>query len=58
MISVWTSQVPHKQEDYLDNLWMQIQQLKKDKWLEHHIIRVYIHFEDIFNNAQQHNISK
>lgn len=58
MISVWSSELPHKQEDYLDKLWLQIQQLAKDKWLEQHIIRVYINFQPLFKDSTQHNIPK
>jgi nuclear cap-binding protein subunit 1 len=56
-IRVWHSDNPHPQEDYLDCLWAQISKLKSDKWVEHHIIRVYHAFGGTLEqSALQHNL--
>lgn len=58
MLKVWSSSNPHPQEDYIDCLWAQINKLKRDKWLEHHIVRIYTCFKANFNDAIAHTLPK
>lgn len=58
MLRVWTSPIPHSQEDYLDCLWTQIQKLQRDRWLEHHIVRIYASFKSILNEGIAHNLPR
>lgn len=58
MLRVWSSKEPHIQEDYLDCLWMQIQKLRRDKWIEHHIVRPYTFFKTTFNEGIGHILPK
>lgn len=55
-LKVWQSNVPHIQEEYLDCLWAQINKLRSDKWVEHHILRPYLAFDGILCEALQHSI--
>jgi nuclear cap-binding protein subunit 1 len=55
-LKVWHTETPHPQEEYLDCLWAQISKLKSDKWVEHHIIRVYHAFGGTLQDALQHNL--
>lgn len=55
-LKVWHSDNPHPQEEYLDCLWNQIIKLKADKWVEQHIYRPYIHFDNILCESLQHNV--
>ena len=57
MLRVWASDEPHPQVDYLDSLWEQLQLLKDDNWIEHHILRPYASFGETLKDAQQHNLS-
>ncbi|GFT18086.1 nuclear cap-binding protein subunit 1 [Nephila pilipes] len=55
-LKVWQSNIPHVQEEYLDCLWAQINKLRSDKWVEHHILRPYLAFDGILCEALQHGI--
>ncbi|XP_028406965.1 nuclear cap-binding protein subunit 1-like [Dendronephthya gigantea] len=57
-LRVWSSDHPHLQEEYLDCLWAQIQKLKNDNWVEHHIRRPYLAFAETFSEALQHPLPK
>ncbi|KAG8181043.1 hypothetical protein JTE90_024789 [Oedothorax gibbosus] len=57
-LKVWQINVPHVQEEYLDCLWAQINKLRSDKWVEHHILRPYLAFDGILCEALQHSIPK
>lgn len=41
---------------YLDCLWAQINKLRSDKWVEHHILRPYLAFDGVLCEALQHSI--
>ncbi len=56
MLQVWSSGSPHPQEDYLDSLWTQIVNLKKNQWRETHILRLYGCFQTTLNTATQHDL--
>ncbi|OTF74987.1 nuclear cap-binding protein subunit 1-like protein [Euroglyphus maynei] len=56
-LKVWHSDNPHPQEEYLGCLWNQISKLREEKWVEHHIYRPYIHFDNVLCEALQHNVS-
>ena len=53
-LRVWSSDHPHLQEEYLDCLWAQVQKLKNDNWVEHHIRKPYLAFAEPFADAFQH----
>ncbi|KAL1117700.1 hypothetical protein AAG570_004015 [Ranatra chinensis] len=55
-LRVWTIDVPHTQEEYLDCLWEQIRKLKHDKWNEKHIPRPYLAFSTVLSSALQHDL--
>ncbi|GIY34059.1 nuclear cap-binding protein subunit 1 [Caerostris darwini] len=55
-LKVWQTNIPHVQEEYLDCLWAQINKLRSDKWVEHHILRPYLAFDGILCEALQHSI--
>lgn len=55
-LSVWQSDTPHIQEEYLDCLWAQIDKLRRDNWQEKHIVRPYLAFDSILSEALQHNL--
>lgn len=55
-LRVWSTEVPHPQEDYLDCLWAQIVKLRSDKWIERHITRPYLAFDNVLCEALQHNL--
>ena len=56
MLRVWSSNEPHPQEDYLDSLWEQILTCRKNKWIEHQLVRPYVSFNRILTNAHQHTL--
>ncbi|XP_046913339.2 nuclear cap-binding protein subunit 1 [Dermatophagoides farinae] len=56
-LKVWHSDNPHPQEEYLGCLWNQISKLREEKWVENHIYRPYIHFDNVLCEALQHNVS-
>ncbi|KAI1721873.1 MIF4G like domain-containing protein [Ditylenchus destructor] len=58
MLQVWSDSVQIPQEDYLNCLWNQILKLKKEDWVERHIVRVYAAFKEILNapSVVRHNI--
>ena len=56
MLRVWSSNEPHPQEDYLDSLWEQILTCRKNKWIEHQLIRPYSAFDRIMANSHQHTL--
>lgn len=49
---------PHPQEEYLECLWLQINKLKNDKWIERQILRPYIFFQTQFEEAFQNNLAQ
>lgn len=55
-LRVWSSDHPHPQEEYLDNLYATIRKLRNDKWQEKHILRPYLAFDSILCEALQHNL--
>lgn len=55
-LRVWTIDVPHTQEEYLDCLWEQIRKLRQDNWVEKHNPRPYLAFDSILSEALQHNL--
>lgn len=55
-LQVWTGKLEQEQEDYIDSLWNQILQLRKDDWNEEHIFRVGIAFKSVLNESQKHNL--
>uniref|UniRef100_A0A069DZJ7 Nuclear cap-binding protein subunit 1 n=1 Tax=Panstrongylus megistus TaxID=65343 RepID=A0A069DZJ7_9HEMI len=55
-LRVWTIDVPHTQEEYLDCLWEQIRKLRQDNWQEKHIPRPYLAFDSVLCEALQHSL--
>ncbi|XP_064474284.1 nuclear cap-binding protein subunit 1-like [Ornithodoros turicata] len=55
-LRVWQSDVPHPQEECLDNLWAQVCKLRSDKWVERHITRPYLAFDGVLCEALQHTL--
>ncbi|KAF6210400.1 hypothetical protein GE061_013504 [Apolygus lucorum] len=55
-LRVWSIDVPHVQEEYLDCLWEQIRKLKLDNWQEKHILRPYLAFDSVLCEALQHTL--
>ncbi|UYV62887.1 NCBP1 [Cordylochernes scorpioides] len=55
-LRVWETDTPHLQEEYLDCLWLQVNKLREDKWIEHHILRPYQAFDNQLCEALQHSI--
>jgi nuclear cap-binding protein subunit 1 len=53
---VWTGKLEQEQEDYIDSLWKQILQLRKDEWNEEHILRVNIAFKNVLSESQKHDL--
>ncbi|CAH1254808.1 NCBP1 [Branchiostoma lanceolatum] len=56
ILRVWSSDIPHPQEEYLDCLWAQIKKMRMDKWQERQIVRPYLAFDNILCEALQHNL--
>uniref|UniRef100_A0A915M2Z3 Nuclear cap-binding protein subunit 1 n=1 Tax=Meloidogyne javanica TaxID=6303 RepID=A0A915M2Z3_MELJA len=55
MLQVWSDQKV-LQADYLDSLWMQIQKFSASNWLEKHILRIYVSFNNSLKDAIQHDL--
>nr|CAD2166361.1 unnamed protein product [Meloidogyne enterolobii] len=55
MLQVWSDQKV-LQTDYLDSLWMQIQKFSASNWLEKHILRIYVSFNNSLKDAIQHDL--
>uniref|UniRef100_A0AC35FLX5 Nuclear cap-binding protein subunit 1 n=1 Tax=Panagrolaimus sp. PS1159 TaxID=55785 RepID=A0AC35FLX5_9BILA len=55
-LQVWTGKLEQEQEDYIDSLWKQILQLRKDEWNEEHILRVNIAFKNVLSESQKHDL--
>ncbi|ELT97533.1 hypothetical protein CAPTEDRAFT_202900 [Capitella teleta] len=56
-LRVWSTDIPHPQEEYLDCLWAQICQLKdKNNWRESAIMRPYLAFDDRLCDALSHSL--
>lgn len=55
-LRVWSSDVPHPQEEYLDCLWAQIKNLRNNKWIEKHVPRPYLAFDSVLCEALQHTL--
>ncbi|KAL7073953.1 hypothetical protein ACQ4LE_006244 [Meloidogyne hapla] len=55
MLQVWMDQ-SSSQTDYLDSLWLQIQNLRAANWLEKHILRIYVFFNNALKDATQHEL--
>lgn len=55
-LRVWHSNDPHPQEEYLDSLWVQICNLRNEKWIDQHIYRPYLNFDSALIEALQHNL--
>ncbi|VVC44097.1 Hypothetical protein CINCED_3A017899 [Cinara cedri] len=56
MLRIWSTDVPHPQEEYLECLWNQIKKLKHDSWTETIIPRPYLTFDNVLCEALQHNL--
>ncbi|XP_025418867.1 nuclear cap-binding protein subunit 1 [Sipha flava] len=56
MLRIWSTDVPHPQEEYLECLWNQIKKLKHDNWTETIIPRPYLTFDNVLCEALQHNL--
>ncbi|ODM96979.1 Nuclear cap-binding protein subunit 1 [Orchesella cincta] len=56
MLRVWSTDEHHKQEEYLECLWLQVEKLKLDGWIEKHINRPYLAFDSVLCEALQHNL--
>lgn len=56
MLRVWSTDEFHKQEEYLECLWLQVEKLKLDGWTEKHIERPYNAFDSVLCEALQHNL--
>ncbi|XP_025076781.1 nuclear cap-binding protein subunit 1-like [Pomacea canaliculata] len=55
-LRVWSVDVPHPQEEYLDCLWAQICNLRSNKWREKQIVRPYLAFDGVLCDALQHTL--
>lgn len=55
-LRVWSVDEGLPQEEYLDCLWHQILNLKRNNWEEHELIRPYIAFDGTLCDALQHTI--
>lgn len=55
LLQVWR-ETDQEQEDYLESLSAQIDNLKAANWMENHIPRHYIGFENVLQDALQHNL--
>ncbi|XP_071964693.1 nuclear cap-binding protein subunit 1-like [Antedon mediterranea] len=58
MLRVWSLDVPHQQEDYIDSLWAQINKMRRDKWQERILQRPYLAFDGVMSEALQHTLPK
>uniref|UniRef100_A0A1I7UXL3 Nuclear cap-binding protein subunit 1 n=1 Tax=Caenorhabditis tropicalis TaxID=1561998 RepID=A0A1I7UXL3_9PELO len=57
LLQVWREgSTDQEQEDYLESLSAQIANLKSANWMENHIPRHYIGFENVLQDALQHNL--
>lgn len=56
MLRIWSTDVPHPQEEYLECLWNQVKKLKHDSWTETIIPRPYLTFDNVLCEALQHNL--
>ncbi|XP_025412908.1 nuclear cap-binding protein subunit 1-like [Sipha flava] len=56
MLRIWSIDVPHPQEEYLDCAWNQIKKLKHDNWMLTIIPRPYLTFDNVLCEALQHNL--
>lgn len=57
-LRVWSTDEGLPQEEYLDCLWNQIQNLKRNKWEESELVRPYVAFDGTLCDALQHTIPK
>ncbi|KAI6182064.1 80 kDa nuclear cap-binding protein [Aphelenchoides bicaudatus] len=56
ILNVWEKTEAHEQEDYLDNLWIQLKNLQGRDWQENHITRYYNDFAQTFAETISHNL--
>ncbi|XP_033749402.1 nuclear cap-binding protein subunit 1-like [Pecten maximus] len=55
-LRIWSTDIPHPQEEYIECLWAQIKNLRNNKWVEKQIIRPYLAFDGILCEALQHTL--
>nr|CAH8868234.1 unnamed protein product [Trichobilharzia regenti] len=57
LLRVWESDDPHPQEDYLDCLWAQICNLRKEGWVEKVTWRLYDSFPSLREHGRPHKLA-
>ena len=56
ILGVWESLKLHEQKDYLDCMWLQLENMRQNGWKERHISRHYANFETKYAEAVSHRL--